>query len=221
MGPLPLTPRGHQYNILAVTDLFTKWVEGVEAFPLVNTTAHTLAILMNDIVCCYGVPAYLHSNQGANLCSTVIQELCKLLSIQITRTSAYHPEGNGQVERFSRLPEAMLAKMIDGGDQIYLPKVLLAYCTSLHEVTGFTAYHLVFGHSPQLHIDVMLGRVTNTKVQSFPQFVQQIHKYLKEAYSMMQQPYLNSMYAKKLNETKEALQSNCRLEILFGCTPQL
>ena len=124
MGPLPLTSRGHQY-ILVVIDLFTKWVE---VFPLVNTTAHTLAtILMNEIVCCYGVPAYLHSDQCANLRSAVIQEFYKLLGIQTTRTSAYHPERNGQVERFNRTLKAMLAKMIDGGDQqnwdIYLPKV--------------------------------------------------------------------------------------------------
>ena len=82
---------------------------------------------MNEIVCCYGVPAYLHSDQGANLRSAVIQEFCKLLGIQTTRTSAYHPERNGQVERFNRTLKAMLAKMIDGGDQqnwdIYLPKV--------------------------------------------------------------------------------------------------
>ena len=45
-GPLPPTPRGHQY-ILVVTDLFNR---RVEAFPLPNTTANTLAtILMNEV----------------------------------------------------------------------------------------------------------------------------------------------------------------------------
>ena len=42
MGPLPLTSRGNQY-ILVVTDLFTKWVE---AFPLADTTATTLATIL-------------------------------------------------------------------------------------------------------------------------------------------------------------------------------
>ena len=188
MGPLPLTPRGHQY-ILVVTDLFTKWVE---AFPLPNTTATTLAtILMNEIVCRFGVPAHLHSDQGANLRSAVVQKLCQLLGIHSTRTSAYHPEGNGQVERFNQTLEAMLAKMINGSDQhewdLYLPKALMAYRTSLHEATGFTPYHLVFGHSPQFPIDVMLGRVSSPLVQSYPQFVQQTHRFLKEAYNVAQQ----------------------------------
>ena len=188
MRPLPPTPRGHQY-ILVVTDLFTKWVE---AFPFPNTTANTLAtILMNEIVCRFGVPAHLHSDQGANLHSAVVQKLCQLLGIHSTRTSAYHPEGNGQVERFNQTLEAMLAKMINDSDQhdwdLYLPKALMAYRTSLHEATGFTPYHLVFGHSPKLPIDVMLGRVSNPVVQSFPQFVQQTHIYLKEAYNVAQQ----------------------------------
>ena len=168
--------------MLLVTDLFTKWVE---AFPLVDTTATTLATtLMNEVVCRYGVPAYLHSDQGANLCSTVVQELCRLLGIHRTRTSAYHLEGNGQVERMNHTVENMLAKVIAEDQQnwdLYLPKVLLAYRTSIHEVTGFTPYHLVFGQSPQLPIDVITGHVDNKKSQSYPQFVKQTHGYLKRA----------------------------------------
>lgn len=89
----------------------------------------------------------LHSDQGANLCSAMVQELCHLLGI--TKSSAYHPEGNGQVERFNRTVEAMLAKVIDEHQfnwDLYLPKALFAYRTSLH-VTGFTPFHLTFGCS--------------------------------------------------------------------------
>ena len=187
MGPLPVTPRGNQY-ILVVTDLFTKWVE---AFPITNTTAVTLAtVLMNEIVCRFGVPTYLHSDQAANLRSAVVQELCHLLGIQSTKSSAYHPEGNGQVERFNRTVESMLAKVIDADHQnwdMYLPKALFAYRTSLHDVTGFTPFHLTFGRSPQLPIDAMLGRIDKAKVQSYPQFVQQTHGYLTKAYTLTQQ----------------------------------
>ena len=144
MGPLLVTPRGKQY-MLIVTDLFMKWVE---AFPLIDTTATTLVTLMNEVVCRYVVPASLHSDQGANLCSAVVQELCQLLGIHRTRTSAYHPAGDGQVKRLNRTVESMLAKVIADDQQnwdLYLPKVLLAYRTSIHEVTRFTPYCLVFG----------------------------------------------------------------------------
>lgn len=186
MGPLPITPRGNKY-ILVVTDVFTKWVE---AFSLADTTAITLAnVLMNEVICRYGVPTHLHSDQGANLCSAVIQELSHLLGFHMTRSSAYHPEGNGQVERFNRTLEAMLAKVTEHqlDWDLYLPKVLFAYRSSLHETTGFTPYHLNFGRSPQLPIDVMLGRISKVKAQSYPHFVTQTHQYVAQAYKLVRQ----------------------------------
>ena len=110
MGPLSTSSQGNKY-ILVVTDLFTKWIE---AFPIKGTTTITLAtILLNDIVYHYGVPSSLHSDKGANLCSGIIHSFCQALRITNTRTSAYHPQGNGQVEQFNHTVEAMLLKMID------------------------------------------------------------------------------------------------------------
>ena len=98
MGPLPTSSQGNNYT-LVITDLFTKWVE---AFPLKDTTATTLAtVMLNEVVCRYGVPTSLHSDRGANLCRSVVYFLCELLGIATTRTSAYHPQCNGQVECFN------------------------------------------------------------------------------------------------------------------------
>ena len=73
MGPLPISSKGHKY-ILVITDLFSKWVE---AFPLHVTDSETLAkVLVDEIVCRYGVPVCLHSDQGSNLNSEVITSLC-------------------------------------------------------------------------------------------------------------------------------------------------
>ena len=99
MGPLPTSTQDNVY-ILIVTDVFTKWVK---AFPLRDTVATTLArILVDEIICHYGVPECIHSDQGANFGSEVIQAICSLLGMNHTRTLAYHPMGNGQVERFNR-----------------------------------------------------------------------------------------------------------------------
>ena len=100
------------------------------------------------------VLVYLHIYTviAANLRSAVVQELCHLLGV-----------------------ESMLAKVIDADHQnrdMYLPKALFAYRTSLHDVTGFTPFHFTFGRFPQLPIDAMLGCTDKTTVQSYPQFVQ-------------------------------------------------
>ena len=125
MGPLPETKRGNKY-ILVLTDLFTKWVE---AFPLKETSAETLAgVLYNEFICRFGLPKYIHSYQGRNLCGKVMQSLCGLLGIQRTNTTAYHPQGNGQTERFNRTLESMIAKMTQENSQdwdLQIPHALM------------------------------------------------------------------------------------------------
>ena len=56
------------------------------------------------------VPVCLHSDQCANLNS---QSLCRCLGIDHARMTTYHPQGNGQVERFNRTLESMLSKMVN------------------------------------------------------------------------------------------------------------
>ena len=155
-GPLPTTIRGHKY-ILVVTDLFTKWVE---AYPLQATDSETLAnVFVKEIVCRYGVPTVLHSDQGANLTSSLITNMCNILGINRTRTTAYHPQGNGKVERFNRTLKTMLSKVVAENQadwDTHLPILLMAYRTAIHGSTGFTPFHILFGRSPKLPVDTIL-----------------------------------------------------------------
>ena len=182
MGPLPTTPHGSKY-LLVVTDVFTKWVE---AFPLKSTEAESLAtVLVKEVICRFGVPEMLHSDQGANLCSQVVQRVCDILGMHRTRTSAYHPQGNGQVERFNRTVESMLAKVVQENQKdwdTHIPSVLLAYRSAIHESTGFTPFHLTFGRSPRLPVDLMLGRTLPDT--SCPEFVQDLHRTLRSSFSL-------------------------------------
>ena len=148
MGPLPTTSAGNKY-ILVVTDIFSKWTE---AFPVNSTDSATLAtVSFNEVICQYGVPSVLHSDQDANLTSKLVSLLCDHLGINQTRTTAYHPQGNGQVERFNRTLEAMLSKTIQQNQRDWdqhLPIVMFAYRTAIHEATGYTPFHVTFGRSP-------------------------------------------------------------------------
>lgn len=141
---------------------------------------------MDQVICRFGVLVVLHSDQGANLCSDVIKNVCRLLGMDRTRTSAYHPQGNGQVERLNRTVEAILAKTVKENQRDWdrcLQKALFAYRTSVHEVTGFTPFHLVLGRTPQLPIDAMLGRIGDAEVLDYPTFFQDLHSKLKCAFN--------------------------------------
>ena len=148
MGPLPVSERGHHQYILVVTNVFTKCVE---AFPLHDTVSTTLAeILVDVVISFYGVPKNVHSDQGANFSSSVIQSVYNLLKIDQMRTSAYHPMGNGQVKRFNRTIEAMPSKIMKESQRDWdwhLNEALLAYKTAIHEITGFSPHRLNFGRS--------------------------------------------------------------------------
>ena len=101
---------------------------------------------------------YLQALAKEQTCQ-VISSLCRSLGIECTQTTAYHPQGNGQVEHFNRTLEAMLAKLVKENQKdwdLHIPKVLFAYRTALHESMGYSPYQFNFGWSPNLPVDVML-----------------------------------------------------------------
>ena len=103
------TSKGGYKHILVVTDHFTKYTC---AFPTRSQHASVVAkILMEQFVIHYGIPERLHSDQGANFEGNVIRGLCKLLGMKKSRTTPYHPQGDGITERFNRTLLSMLSTL--------------------------------------------------------------------------------------------------------------
>ena len=117
MGQLPTMESGHKY-IPLVVDYFTKWPV---AFPLPNQEATTVAeVIVKEYVYRYGVPLSLHSDQGRNFESHLIQEMCSLLGINKTRTTPLHPQSDGLVERMNCTLEPQLSLLLSRPEQ-HLP----------------------------------------------------------------------------------------------------
>ena len=92
-----LPPSAGYCCALIAIDYATRWPE---AFPLRNHTAPTVAkVLFHHIICRFGVPEIIHSDRGAEFQSELLAELYRLCGIKRTRTTAYHPQGDGLVER--------------------------------------------------------------------------------------------------------------------------
>ena len=150
MGPLPTTARGSRY-ILVCADYFTKWTE---ALPLPDMTAATVASAIYDhVICRFGVPTMIHSDQGRQFESQLFKELCRVLGAKKTRTTPYRPQSDGMVERFNRTLQAMLSSFVNARQDdwdLHLPSVMFAYRSTEHSGTGYSPYYLMFGREAQL-----------------------------------------------------------------------
>ena len=97
-GPLPITITGKRYIVVAV-DFFTKYVE---ARALESVDAQTIAqFIHEDIICRHGIPNQITSDRGTEFVNELITTLTKVYHIKHIRATAYHPQGNGQIERMN------------------------------------------------------------------------------------------------------------------------
>ncbi len=98
VGPLPPS-RGFTY-LLTCIDRFTRWPE---ALPLSAITAEAVAqAFISGWVACFGVPSTIVTDRGRQFESNMWNALMSLLGSKRARTTAYHPQSNGMVERFHR-----------------------------------------------------------------------------------------------------------------------
>ena len=156
-GPFPTTDRDSRY-ILVVTCAFSKWVE---TFAIPNQEASTIAsVLVDQLFSRYGCPSVIHTDQGRNFEANLMKDIFNHLGIKKTRTSGYHPQGNGLVERFNKTVCSMLSMFVADDQRdwdLFLPKVTFAYNTSVHESTKEMPFTLFMGRMPRLPADVACG----------------------------------------------------------------
>ena len=85
-------------NILVMTDHFTRYALTVVTKDQMAKTV--MKVFYECFIAGFGAPAKLLSDRGARVTSTLVEELCTTFGIQKCRTTAYHAQCNGQVERF-------------------------------------------------------------------------------------------------------------------------
>ena len=145
---VPISYQNNRY-LLVVQDYFTKWVE---AIPMPDQTAVRIINELVKLFSMSGLPQIVHSDQGQNFKSTILKQTLEAFNICKSRTTAYHPQCDGLVERFNRSLLQLLRSFVQSESdwERYLPLVLYAYCTSKHASTGVSPFQLMFGRHPKL-----------------------------------------------------------------------
>ena len=159
MDYLSLEPsKGNIENVLVITDHFTRYAL---AYPSKTQTAQATArILWDNFICHYGFPEKFISDPGRNFESDLIKELCKIAGVKKVHTTPYHPQGNGQCERFNSTLCNMLGTLSEEEKsdwKSHLGCMTHAYNCTKHASTTYSPYYLMFGRHPRLPIDVEFG----------------------------------------------------------------
>ena len=133
-------------NILMITDHFMRYALVVVMKDQITKTV--MMVFYKNFIADFGVPTKLLSDRGANFMSALVEELCTVFGIQKCRTTAYHAQCNGQVERFHQTLFCMIGKLMHDKKaqwEQHLPELLQAYNSTRSVVTGFLSHYLMFG----------------------------------------------------------------------------
>ena len=142
VGPLPPS---HNYRyLLTVVDRFTRWPEAISLVDAQTTTC--VKALALHWIARFVVPAELTPDRGSYFTSELWATLSQLNGTRLHRTTAYHPQSNGIVERFHRHLKSALMARLTGPDWIdELPWVLLGIRTVPKEDLGCSSAEMVNG----------------------------------------------------------------------------
>ena len=146
VGPLPKTKSGNEY-LLTIMCASTRFQE---AIPPRNIKTKSIVKALVKFFTFVGLPKSVQSDQGSNFMSGIFQQVMHELGITQYKSSPYHPESQGALERFHQTLKNMIRSYCfdtekDWDEGIHL--LLFAVRESVQESLGFSPFELVFGHT--------------------------------------------------------------------------
>lgn len=194
-------------NVLVMTDVFSKFTQTVATK---DQRASTVAeVLVKHWFQPFGPPGRIHSDQGRSFESSLVQQLCKMYNIEKSRTTPYHPQGNGQCERFNRTLHDLLRTLSPEQKRRWprhLSQVTYAYNTTVHQSTGRTPYFLMFGRDPKLPVDFLVREEPESDIP-LEEWVEEHQKSLSSAYESVQKRLESKRAEKRQREQGQAMAS--------------
>ena len=160
LGPFPRAVGGFEYLYVAI-DKFTKWPE-VE--PVRKVTAQSAVKFFRSIVCRFGIPNRIITDNGTQFTSRTFMQYVQDLGAKVCFASVAHPRSNGQAERANA--EVLRGLKTRTFDRLHkcgrnwieeLPVVLWSIRTTPNRATGQTPFALVYGAEAVLPTELVYG----------------------------------------------------------------
>jgi len=201
VGPLfPVSDNGYRY-ILTLVDYATRYPEAV---PMKFITAHDVAEALVNIYSRLGVPTEILSDQGTQFMSEVMKQVNKLLGVNAMRSSPYHPQCNGLVERFNGTLKKMLQRMCSERPKDwdrYINALLFAYREVPQRSTGFSPFELMYGREVRGPMQILKELWTDDciddEVKNTYQYVFDLQNRMEKTMEVAQEELLKSQEANK------------------------
>ena len=178
---------GYEY-ILVIVDNFTHFAQ---AYATTSKSGKTAAnLIFNDFSLKFGFPSRIHHDQGGEFENQLFSQLKKLSGVAGSRTTPYHPMGNGQVERMNRTLLKMFKTLTETQKSNWkesLNKLIYAYNCTRCEVTGYSPFYLLYGRSPRLPVDMLFRLHTESGSRDQRDYVEKWKQGMEEAYAIASQ----------------------------------
>ena len=204
--PMPRSEDG-MVAILVWEDYATRWSG---AIPLPDTSAATLGrAFWYNVVCQYGCPRTVLTDLGRNFVASMFEELLRYTKTSRLRTTAYHPQTDGLVERQNQTLKQMIRTYVNRKQDdwdLLLPYLTFAYNTSVHSSTGASPYFLLYGREATLPVDVAMEWTPESQLS------QGIHERMLIARNLAKENLINSQeYQKRKYDTKHGEPNKFKL----------
>ena len=188
-GPItPTSRRGNRY-IISLTDVLSKFVIAKAVKDCSATT--TVNFLTDDVILKYGTPTCILTDNGTHFTAQMTNDLFNKLGGTHLYTTAYHPQTNGQIERFNATMDGKIASLCNerrtDWDEV-LQFVTFNYNTSIHATTKITPFEMMHGRQATLPFDQQQALITLTQdVEHGKKLQNYLEKLVDEARKNIQQ----------------------------------
>ncbi|MDJ0933722.1 RNase H-like domain-containing protein [Breoghania sp.] len=176
VGPLPRTKSGFQF-LLTVMDVSTRFPEAV---PLKRITAESVVGALIQFFTRYGLAKEVQTDQGSNFMSGLFRQVLEQLGIRQLRSSAYHPESQGALERYHQTLKTMLRAYCTENPDSWdkgIPLVLFATRSATNESTGYSPFELVYGHEVRGPLKFLKERLLGEEGKETPNLLDYVSEF--------------------------------------------